>query len=96
MPERRTLLEELGSFAGTLLGPQLDENGRAQELRADIRRIIDEQEYQSVFQPVVDLTTRRVCGYEALTRFDDDTPPDVRFALAQRGVSSKPAVACWS
>ena len=95
MPERRTLLEELGSFAGTLLGPQLDENGRAQELRADIRRIIDEQEYQSVFQPVVDLTTRQVCGYEALTRFDDGTPPDARFALAHSvGMGSELEVAC--
>lgn len=40
--------------------------------------------FHAVFQPIVELATRRVVGYEALTRFDDGTPPDVRFADAAR------------
>jgi EAL domain-containing protein (putative c-di-GMP-specific phosphodiesterase class I) len=36
-----------------------------------------------VFQPVVDLATGRTVGFEALTRFADRTPPDIRFAEAQ-------------
>jgi EAL domain-containing protein (putative c-di-GMP-specific phosphodiesterase class I)/DNA-binding response OmpR family regulator len=37
-----------------------------------------------VFQPIVELDTRYVVGYEALTRFTDGTAPDVRFADAAR------------
>ena len=35
-----------------------------------------------VYQPIVALRTQEVIGYEALTRFADGTPPDVRFARA--------------
>jgi EAL domain-containing protein (putative c-di-GMP-specific phosphodiesterase class I) len=35
-----------------------------------------------VFQPVVDLETREVVGFEALTRFDDGSPPELRFQEA--------------
>src|SRR5262249_32716348 len=44
---------------------------------------------QPVFQPGLDLRTREVVGFEGLTRFDDGTPPDVRFreaAMAGLGV----------
>jgi EAL domain-containing protein (putative c-di-GMP-specific phosphodiesterase class I)/DNA-binding response OmpR family regulator len=40
--------------------------------------------FHVVFQPIVDLETRAVVGYEALTRFSDGTPPDIRFADATR------------
>ena len=97
MAEQRTVLEELGSLAGTLLGPQLEKASHAQALRADIRRVIDEQESRPVFQPVVDLTTGQVCGYEALTRFDDGTLPDVRFRLAHSvGMGIELEVACFA
>jgi EAL domain-containing protein (putative c-di-GMP-specific phosphodiesterase class I) len=41
---------------------------------------------RSVFQPIVDLRTGRVDGYEALARFDDDDlrSPEDWFALARR------------
>ena len=35
-----------------------------------------------MFQPIVDLHDGRIVGYEALTRFDDGTRPDHRFADA--------------
>ncbi len=42
-------------------------------------------QFHSVFQPIVDLETRATVGFEALTRFDDGTPPDVRFEEAEAG-----------
>jgi EAL domain-containing protein (putative c-di-GMP-specific phosphodiesterase class I) len=42
------------------------------------------RQYHPVFQPIVDLVTREVVGFEALSRFDDGIPPDVRFAEAER------------
>lgn len=51
---------------------------------ARLRQVLDGREFHIVFQPIVDLETRDVVGYEALTRFSDGTPPDVRFADAAR------------
>ena len=43
--------------------------------------------FSSVFQPIVDMTSGAVLGYEALTRFVDGTPPDAAFqAAATAGV----------
>jgi EAL domain-containing protein (putative c-di-GMP-specific phosphodiesterase class I)/DNA-binding response OmpR family regulator len=52
--------------------------------RAKLREDLSAHAYHSVFQPIIELETRRVVGFEALTRFDDGTPPDVRFADAAR------------
>ena len=50
--------------------------------RAHVERLIEARAFRPVFQPVVDLRTSQVVGYEALTRFDDGTPPDVVFNRA--------------
>jgi PAS domain S-box-containing protein len=47
-----------------------------------IEQVIATRAFQPVFQPVADLPTGNVVGFEALTRFDDGTPPDVRFKEA--------------
>jgi PAS domain S-box-containing protein len=47
-----------------------------------LEQLIVTPTFHSVFQPVVDLMTREVVGFEALTRFDDGTPPDLRFKEA--------------
>ncbi len=52
--------------------------------RSRIEGIIADEAFHPVFQPMVDLATRRPIGYEALTRFDDGTRPDVVFAEARR------------
>lgn len=52
--------------------------------RARLRQVLAEREFHIVFQPIVDLETREVVGHEALTRFSDLTPPDIRFADATR------------
>jgi EAL domain-containing protein (putative c-di-GMP-specific phosphodiesterase class I) len=50
--------------------------------RARLREVLTEHQYHPVFQPIVELGTGAIVGYEALTRFEDGTRPDVRFAQA--------------
>jgi EAL domain-containing protein (putative c-di-GMP-specific phosphodiesterase class I)/DNA-binding response OmpR family regulator len=68
----------LGATVGQSLSARSDL--RAEERR--LRRILTHHELDVVFQPIVDLGSLHVIGYEALTRFDDGVPPDVRFAEA--------------
>jgi len=50
--------------------------------RARLRQVLTAHEFHPVFQPIVDLATGAIVGFEALTRFRDGTPPDVRFGEA--------------
>jgi EAL domain-containing protein (putative c-di-GMP-specific phosphodiesterase class I) len=52
--------------------------------RALIEETLRSGSHRAVFQPIVDLVTHRTVGYEALTRFDDGTRPDLQFARARR------------
>ena len=55
--------------------------------RAAVRRLLDDpQLITPVFQPIVDLATGRVAGYEGLSRFpaEDGRRPDEWFDLARR------------
>jgi PAS domain S-box-containing protein len=47
--------------------------------RSVIEDVIAIGAFQPLFQPVANLSTRDVVGFEALTRFDDGTPPELRF-----------------
>jgi EAL domain-containing protein (putative c-di-GMP-specific phosphodiesterase class I)/CheY-like chemotaxis protein len=58
-----------------------DRRGMADD-RATLEQILVTRAFHPVFQPIVDLATRRVVGYEALTRFADGIRPDLRFAKA--------------
>ncbi len=53
-------------------------------IRAVILDAIERKQYHPVFQPIVDLETRSVVAFEALTRFDDGCRPDLRFGEAER------------
>jgi EAL domain-containing protein (putative c-di-GMP-specific phosphodiesterase class I) len=55
-------------------------DGRAE--REEIRSIIANGAFVTVFQPIVELESRTTIGFEALTRFADGSPPDFRFAQA--------------
>jgi diguanylate cyclase (GGDEF)-like protein/PAS domain S-box-containing protein len=60
---------------------------RSEEQRAEIEALLDdEHSLTSVFQPIVDVGTGDVIGYEALTRFPGDSgrPPNAWFAQAHR------------
>ncbi len=50
--------------------------------RARLRSVVTAGRFHPVFQRIVELETGAIVGFEALTRFDDDTPPDQRFAEA--------------
>jgi PAS domain S-box-containing protein len=56
------------------------------ERRAEARRMIEvtieARAFRPVFQPVIDLSSGVVVGFEALTRFTDGCRPDVMFATA--------------
>ena len=49
-----------------------------------LRAIIEDRQFAIHFQPIVRLGSGVVMGVEALTRFADGVPPDVRFAEATR------------
>lgn len=76
-------LVEFAEIAGTLIGHRIAERTEIATARARIRQIIAQRAFSTVYQPIVDLRTDRVVGYEALTRFDDRAAPDVRFGEAE-------------
>jgi EAL domain-containing protein (putative c-di-GMP-specific phosphodiesterase class I)/CheY-like chemotaxis protein len=75
---------DYAAVATAVLGPALAERGRETNERHLLERVISEQAFHPVFQPIVGLSEGEVVGYEALTRFADGTPPDRRFAEAGR------------
>jgi EAL domain-containing protein (putative c-di-GMP-specific phosphodiesterase class I)/DNA-binding response OmpR family regulator len=79
------LLASVIDFAGVLgavAGPAMADRDHAAGVHARLREALVDRAFHTVFQPVVALETRNIMGYEALTRFDDGTRPDVRFAEA--------------
>jgi EAL domain-containing protein (putative c-di-GMP-specific phosphodiesterase class I)/DNA-binding response OmpR family regulator len=73
---------DFAAVLGAALGAQLAAQGASQAEENRLRRILANVEFASVFQPIVSLQSREIVGYEALTRFDDGTSPEVRFAEA--------------
>jgi EAL domain-containing protein (putative c-di-GMP-specific phosphodiesterase class I)/CheY-like chemotaxis protein len=70
---------DLAPAVAAALGPSLTGPDRT---RPVIDQVVTTRAFEPVFQPVADLTTREVVGYEALTRFDDGTAPGLRFKQA--------------
>jgi PAS domain S-box-containing protein len=88
-------LAEYAAVAGALLIPALAGRAATADLAGPIRRAIDEMAFVPHFQPVVELESRSVVGYEALTRFNDGTPPELRFSDAdQAGLGQELELAC--
>jgi PAS domain S-box-containing protein len=71
-------------FRGTrrLAPPEAVAARRRAELTERIRRLLEHQGLKIALQPIVDLTTGRWTGVEALSRFPDRRAPDVWFAEA--------------
>lgn len=82
MRRRGAAVAEIATHAAALLGPQLAALEDRDLGRSRIRDLIDQGRFHPVFQPVISLGTGAVVGYEALTRFDDGTRPDLVFAEA--------------
>jgi len=79
---RLSVLTSFSAVAAALLAPGILERQRRGLTRAEIEQILLEQAFKPVFQPIVELSTDTVIGYEALTRFHDGIRPDRRFADA--------------
>jgi EAL domain-containing protein (putative c-di-GMP-specific phosphodiesterase class I)/DNA-binding response OmpR family regulator len=79
---RLPVLESFGAVASALLAPGIVSRQQRGEIRRDLETVLATEAFVAVFQPVVDLATGATVGYEALTRFDDGTRPDRRFADA--------------
>ena len=80
--DRLSTVEEFAVVASALLGTAKSERDHADTLRATIRDILTTRAFHPVFQPIVDLASRDIVGFEALTRFDSGQRPDLCFADA--------------
>lgn len=84
LSERLGTLAEFTVISAAVLAPMLTERWERDLLQAEIQWVIASGAFTPVFQPIVNLATRRVVGYEALTRFSDGTRPDLRFLAADK------------
>lgn len=75
------LVSDFAGVASALLTPHLRAGRVAADERDRLEAIIAEHQFVSVFQPIVEMESRRTTGYEALTRFGDE-PPSIVFARA--------------
>lgn len=82
--EHLPIVGEFAATASALLASELERGRRRTQAHDHITRIMSEHAFGPVFQPIVELGSDRPVGYEALTRFDDRTPPDRVFAEAAR------------
>ena len=82
LKERLSTVEEFAVVGSALLGPAIAERDRADALRRSLREMLRARSFHPVFQPIVELASREIVGYEALTRFDSGQRPDLCFADA--------------
>ncbi|MDD2859242.1 MAG: EAL domain-containing protein [Candidatus Nanopelagicales bacterium] len=95
MPMMLGVLADVGSFATTIIGAQAEEYTQRDSVRSAVVAVIEERRFHPVYQPVFNLRTGEVIGYEALTRFDDGVAPDVRIAIADSiGLGMELELAC--
>ncbi|MFN8624155.1 MAG: EAL domain-containing protein [Chloroflexota bacterium] len=69
-------LAEFADLGGVVLGPALMEQSARGARTRTMRRVIEERRFRPLYQPIVDLRTAAIQGYEALTRFSSGEPPD--------------------
>jgi EAL domain-containing protein (putative c-di-GMP-specific phosphodiesterase class I)/DNA-binding response OmpR family regulator len=81
---------DYASVLSAVAGPSLAGRREAAATRARLQAMLEAQAFHPVFQPIVDVDTLRLVGYEALTRFDDGVRPDVRFAEAAQADLAAP------
>lgn len=74
----------LAAAANGILAPQLLEQRQLTDRAATLRTVIDERLFTPVFQPIVELGSDQVVGFEALSRFSDGASPERRFGDAER------------
>jgi EAL domain-containing protein (putative c-di-GMP-specific phosphodiesterase class I)/DNA-binding response OmpR family regulator len=70
----------LSATAGTAIAGRRE----AADVRQRLQSILERRAFHPVVQPIVEVETGTLVGFEALTRFDDGVRPDLRFAEAAR------------
>jgi EAL domain-containing protein (putative c-di-GMP-specific phosphodiesterase class I)/DNA-binding NarL/FixJ family response regulator len=73
---------DLAVAAGAVLAPAADWGSDRDRRRHEFDELVLHRAFQPVFQPIIDLKMGQIVGFEALTRFDDGTRPDVKFVQA--------------
>ena len=73
---------DYASVLGVVAGQAFADRRQSAKEKAELRRVLADRRYFSVFQPIVSLKDGGVVGHEALSRFVDGTPPATRFARA--------------
>jgi PAS domain S-box-containing protein len=93
--EQLPAVAEFAATASALLSRDLERGRRAEVIAGRIARVLADGAFRPVFQPAFALATGRPIGYEALTRFDDGTPPDRMISEAHSvGMGTDLEVAC--
>jgi len=72
-------LASLGAASSGLFAERMHARRLTIELRARVEDILASRAFHPVFQPIVELGSGEVVGYEALTRFDSGQRPDLCF-----------------
>ena len=73
---------DYASILSAVAGPALADRRDVAATKARLQHALTALEFHPVFQPIVELESLTIVGYEALTRFNDGTRPDLRFAEA--------------
>jgi EAL domain-containing protein (putative c-di-GMP-specific phosphodiesterase class I)/CheY-like chemotaxis protein len=81
--EQLSAMTGYGAVVAALLAHGLEQRVSDSRRRAALARVVEANALSTHFQPIVALRTRRVVGYEALTRWADGTPPDTRLDMAR-------------
>lgn len=82
LTERLPGIVEFAELTGALLGPALTARTEADLVRRRVREVIRRHAFEPVFQPIVDVDSGGIVGMEALTAFEDGTPPQLMFEEA--------------
>jgi PAS domain S-box-containing protein len=82
MDDRLPAAIEFAAAAGSLIAGPLAARAVQTASRLRIEAIIATNAFEPLFQPIVNLKTGDAIGYEALSRFNDGTRPDLVFAEA--------------
>ena len=80
---RMPSLVEFGALATALLAEPLAERQVDALRQQELWRLIAARAFDPVFQPILELATGEIVGYEALTRFHDGSDPGERFSAAR-------------
>jgi PAS domain S-box-containing protein len=83
LERQMSTLVEFGALSVALIGPALSTRNLSDVVRQELVEIIEREAFSPVYQPIVALADRSPIAFEALTRFDDGSPPDRRFVEAE-------------